>query len=239
MSTLSEIDKINAKFAEDLNKVLLALERQILANIGSLYSAKDANALLSSQPALLQALRDAGYNDLAERHVAAYERIVEQVNLEFAAARLPPPQFTAASVELFQTIAKADLEQFNVIGQKAVDDLRRELYRYSISSRPFSDMVAVIRDSIGADSPLARYAYTYANTAALQFSGAAIIEAGESIGADKWEVVGPNDSITRQVCRDALRNPVRTKKEWIAANYWGGAPGGWNCRHQLRPHLGD
>ena len=238
-------DKATEQYAKDLSKVLAELESNIYNVFGKAKTKEarfDANTILNSRGDMLQSLRDAGYSDLANKHIANYPEIVNEVRADFAKRKLPPVKFGKVSAETFKNIARADLEMFNVIGVKAMDDLRLELYRHSISSKPFSNMVAVIRAATtgidGKGSPLKNYAYTHANTAILKFGGDVVAEAGESIGAERWEVVGVSDESTRDDCRDALADPIRTKKEWQDAGYWGGSPGGWNCRHTLYPYLG-
>lgn len=243
---LKATDRAAAEYARNLSQVLDELETQITGIIGEAKTARDsfdAATLLNNRGAFLQALRDSGYTELANQHVEKYPNIVEAVKKDFGRKGLPQPSFSTAQVETFKQIAKADLQMFSAIGTKAVDDIRLELYRHAVSSRPFSDMVRVIKEGTTGTakngSPLSNYSYTHANTAVLKFSGEAIREAGESIEAERWEVVGPLDSATREVCRKALRDPVRTTEEWKDADYWGGSPGGWNCRHQLYPNFED
>ena len=242
---LNAVDSAVDEFAVSLSNVLGELERKVTDILASAVRGRDerydAAALLNSRGDMLQALRDAGYSDLANEHVAKYPDIVESVKKDFGKRKLPPVEFSTASIDTFKQIATADLEAFNIIGTKAVDDLRHELYRGALANKPFSSMVDVIKAAtVGLDkkgSPLKNYAYTYANTATLSFAGEAVKAAGEDLGAEKWEVVGPLDDATRDECRAALSDPIRTEKEWHSADYWGGSPGGWNCRHILYPVL--
>lgn len=243
---LTKVDAAAEKYASDLSKVLSELEANVINVLGKAKEKEDklnAAMILNSRGEMLQALRDAGYTNLANEHIAKYPGIVEAVKKDFGTRGLPQAKFSSVATETFKNIAQADLESFSAIGTKAMDDLRLELYRQAISSKPFSEMINTIRAStVGVDgkgSPLKNYSYTHANTAILKFSGEVIREAGEEIGADKWEVVGVLDEVTRDECREALSDPVRTEKEWQSAGYWGGSPGGWNCRHSLYPYFGD
>jgi hypothetical protein len=242
---LRKVDQAAEAFAKNLDTVLGELEKKVYDVLGKAKSGRDnfdAATLLNSRGEMLQALRDAGYNDLANQHVAKYTGIVDAVKADFDARDLPAVKFGKVTAETFTNIAKADLEMFTAIGTKAVDDMRLELYRHAVSSRPFSDMVNTIRKAtVGLDgkgSPLSNYAYTHANTAILDFSKAATREAGIELDAKEWEVVGPDDDVTREECSNALNNPVRTREEWESAGYWGEGKR-WNCRHTLYPYFGD
>lgn len=243
---LRAVDAAADDYASNLIKVLDELETRLIGVLGQAKSARDtfdAATLLNSRGDMLQALRESGYFALANEHVNKYPGIVEAVKKDFAARDLPPAVFTKPNADLFSQIAMADLSMFSAIGEKAIADLHYELYRHALSSRPFSDMVRVIKAStVGTSvkgSPLRNYSYTHANTAILNFSGEVIREAGESIGAKNWKVLGPLDSLTRPVCRAAFSDRVRTEEEWKDAGYWGGTPGGYNCRHQLYPSFDD
>lgn len=239
---LQTADNAADVFAKNLDKVLSDVELKVLATVGNAKTGRDtfdAATILNSRGEFLKALSDSGYNELATQHIAKYPDIINEVKKDFADMGLPPVKLNTANIDKLKTIAQADLEMFRAIGTKAMDDLRLELFRHSIASRPFSEMVKTIKEStIGLDkkgSPLANYSYTHANTAVLNFNGEVIREAGEALGAKMWEVVGPIDDVTRDECLDALSDPVRTADEWKDAGYWGGSPGGWNCRHQLYP----
>ncbi len=235
-------DKAIEGFEPQLLAVMRELDRRILDVIGSAKLSAiefDAAVILNSRGAMIEALRDSGYNALVESYISEYENTPAIIKADFDAMKLPVPKFSTADAATFGQIATADLEAFSVIGVKAMDDLRLGLYRQAVSSQPFSVMVdSIAAATIGLDakgSPLARYAYTYANTAFQSFGGEVARVAGEAIGAELWEVVGPSDNVTRQECLDALADPIRTEKEWQSVGYWGGAPGGWNCRHNLYP----
>ena len=258
---LQTADKASELYAKNLDKVLSELEIKVLATLGNAKTGRDAfdaATILNSRGEFLKALSDAGYNELANQHIAKYPNIIDEVKKDFLDMNLPPVKLNTANVANLKSIAQADLEMFKAIGTKAMDDLRLELFRHSVANRPFSEMVETVkaatvgltkqaRSSVTGEllrtkdgklykrSPLANYSYTHANTAVLNFNGEVIREAGEALGAEKWEVVGPVDDVTRDECLDAMGDPVRTAKEWKDAGYWGGSPGGWNCRHQLYP----
>ena len=261
---LRKVDQAAEVFAKNLDTVLGELEKKVYDVLGKaklLHDRFDAATLLNSRGEMLQAIRDAGYNDIASQHVAKYPGIVDAVKADFNAKDLPAVKFGSVAAETFTNIAKADLEMFTAIGTKAVDDLRLELYRHAVSSRPMSDMVETIRAAtVGSTkqarssktgellrrkdgelfkrSPLERYSYTHANTAVLDFAKAVTREAGVELGAKEWEVIGVLDDVTRDECVAALDNPVRTQEEWENIGYWGEGKR-FNCRHTLYPYFGD
>ena len=256
-------DGIIRRFEPQLLTVMKELDKKIIDLVGSMKLSADtydAAALLNSRGAMIAALRESGYNDLVEAYVKEYESIPALIRKDFDTKGFPPIKFATADVQTFQQIAAADLEAFSVIGTKAMDDLRLGLYKQAVSSAPFSEMVETIRHATVGEtrqaissktgkillkkdgtpykrSPLANHSYTYANTSFQSFGGEVSRIAGEALGAEKWEVVGPNDNVTRDECIAALNNPVRTKEEWQSAGYWGGWR--WNCRHLLDPVVDD
>jgi hypothetical protein len=242
-------DKQLEQFAKDLARVMRQLDRQIVSIVNGAQTATDvfnATAILNSRPAMLQALQEAGYTELTTEFVSEYTAVPNLAKQAFAGRDLPAPSFSTVNKETMLQIARADLEGFASIGTKAMDDLRLGLYKQAVGGQPFAQLVETIRASTvgttAAGSPLSNYSYTHANTAMLDFNGEVVRMAGESIGFDSddslWIVVGPDDDKTREVCEEALADPIRTKAEWQDAGYWGGTPGGWNCRHQLFPYEG-
>lgn len=233
-------------FAIALDKVMKRLENNLLNVLGlatSVTEVFDATVLLNSQPAMIEALRESGYFALAEEHVATFADIPPETIEAFSRRGLPTPEFTAIDRQDFRALAKMDLKQFNNIGISAMNELQLGLVQNAVSATPFSTMVEAVRAAtVGVDgkgSPLSNHAFTHANTSILNFQGEVLKDAGESIGFDGdddlWEAVGPLDGVTRDVCVAALNNPVRTRSQWQAVDWWGGAPGGHNCRHQLFP----
>ena len=248
--TVNFTDKSLKRFAEDLVTVLEDLEKRIVGIINGTQTARDvfdSTAILNSRAAMLNALEESGYNELARAHVAKYGEIPAIAGKDFTKFDLPAPKFTTVDTRTMQALSRADLEGFASIGTKAMDDLRLGIYKQAVASQPFSELVATVKAAtVGTaknGSALSNYAYTHANTAMLNFEGEVLRMAGESIGFDGgddlWIVEGPDDAVTRDVCQDALNDPVRTKEEWQDIGYWGGTPGGWNCRHQLFPYQGS
>jgi len=144
---LKTVDAAVEEYAKSLSKVLGELERNITDVLASTLKSEsdvyNAAALLNSRGAMLQALKDAGYVELANEHVAKYPNIVKAVKKDFDVKGFPPVELSTASIETFKQIAAADLEAFNIIGKTAVDDIRLELYRGALANKPFSQMVDI------------------------------------------------------------------------------------------------
>jgi hypothetical protein len=238
-------DKLADEYNKRLDVVLRRLDKQLI----DIVSATDAIGILNNRAEILGALETSGYNALNAQYIAQYEAFPQIVKDSMKARSIPLPQFTAADAEIFAGLARADLQAFTAIGRNAMDELRIGLYKQAVSNQPFSALVrSIAAATVGVDgkgSPMANHAHTIANTAVLDFGGEVLRVAGENIGADKWEAVGPDDSVTREECQEALSDPVRTEAEWkqhTGANgepYWGGTPGGFNCRHQLFPVVSE
>lgn len=244
-------DKQIDDYAKALDKVMVRLEKSLLNVLGGATSATelfDATVLLNSGPDMILSLREAGYFELAELHVATFAKIPPETIAAFSKRGLPTPKFSKVDRQDFRALAKMDLSKFNNIGVSAMNELQLGLVQNAVSGVPFSTMVeAVKKATVGIDgkgSPLSNHSYTHANTATLNFEGEVLIRAGESVGATgdnaEWEIVGVLDDKTRDVCVSALSNPVRTRKEWEDSDYpVSGTPGGWNCRHIFFPYFGE
>jgi hypothetical protein len=245
-------DKLAELYAEALLEVLKDLDKRVVDIVAGARTSRtefDAAIILNSRAQMIEALQASGYNQLSAAYISEYEGIPATVAKAMKDRKLPPPKFTAADAEIFVGLASADLQAFSAIGRNAMDELRIGLYKQAVSNQPFSALVrSVAAATVGVDgkgSPMANHARTIANTAVLDFGGEVLRVAGENIGAEKWEAVGPLDSVTREECQEALSDPVRTEAEWKQHTgadgepYWGGTPGGFNCRHQLFPVVSE
>lgn len=239
---------ISDQYAKDLVKVMGELEAEVISFMrgAGTTTTEAAATVLNSRPAFTQMLNESGYTALSTEYVAQFGAVPDQVSRAFAARKLPAPQYTTVSAETFSGLARIDLQNFQAIGAKAMEDLRLGLYRQTIGGESFKNIVKTIKAStVGIDgkgSPLSNHSATHANTAILNFNGEVTREAGESIGFGEddslWELVHGMDGATRDICLDAFSKPVRTRKEWIDIDYFGGSPGGWNCRGELYPYIG-
>lgn len=239
-------DAAAEQYAKDLLVVLKDLDKRVVNIVNGAVTARsqyDAAVILNSRAQMVKALQESGYFALSAEYIAEYEGVPATVAAAMKDRGLPSPKFSTADAEIFAGLATADLQAFTAVGVNAMDELRLGLYKQAVSGMPFSDLVASVRAAtVGIDgkgSPMANHANTIANTAILDFGGETLRIAGENIGAEKWEAVGPLDEVTRDVCVDALADPVRTESDWKSADYWGGTPGGWNCRHQLFPVVSE
>ncbi|MDF1581579.1 MAG: hypothetical protein P1P74_12515 [Desulfuromonadales bacterium] len=233
---LNLTDAQAAKFATGLEKVMREMDNRVvdlLAGARIEGGVVDATTILNSKAQMIGALKQAGFDELVNDHAKGYAAIVAKAKEVIAKDGGDVSKFTAIEAGTLRQLAVADVQGFNALADKTIDELRLNLYRTALSGQPFSKLVGIVSDTL--ENKLKKHAYTYANTTQLQFSGETVRVMGEALGADRWEVVGPSDEVTRDVCIDALADPIRTKAEWIAADYFGGTPGGYNCRHQLVP----
>lgn len=230
----SKADQFSAKLKRELDVVTTELEA--LLNAIMLTTVIDGKVnpdlMLRAQGEMMLALQASGYVDLVRKHGASYEVIAGDILQRLTKAGVPNPKFGPEAAQTLTQISLVDMQALGETGENIIKELNRSLYFSALSELPFNELVKQIEKSTGK---LSSYAYTYANTASLKFSGEMARIIGEEVEADKWRVTGPLDETTREECRRALRNPVRTKQEWIDADYWGGTPGGWNCRHILEP----
>jgi hypothetical protein len=247
------IDSAIERYNKNLERVMRNFKTRVVdiassTVISGARNEYDIATFAINRPEMVSALQEAGYNELAQEFIDIYPEIAQEVKGVIKNVGGPDFKYSQVDRETFKQIQNVDLSKFDELGRAGVSELHYQLFNQAVSSAPFSDMVTAIETA--AAGPMSNHAKTHANTAMLSFSGEAMIKAGEELGFDdpesKWRVQGPRDSITRDVCNKALNEPVRTRAEWEAApsdwpgsGYFGGSPGGWNCRHWLVPHFGD
>lgn len=241
------IDTALELYERSLVRVMTEFQARVIdiagnSRIGARDEFNTATFALNKNEMVL-ALRESGYNEIAQTLVSTYPEITGEVKGVIRSVGGPDFKYSQIDRDTFKQIAGVDLSKFNDLGRSGVSELHFQLFNQAVVSAPFSDMVEAIRAASGVMTNAAK---TQANTALLSFSGQAMITAGEEVGFDgpdsMWKVQGPSDSITRDVCVNALNNPLRTRAEWESAasdwpgsGYFGGSPGGWNCRHWLVP----
>ena len=264
---MTELEKILTGRVALLEKAPEALEQQLLTVAWKLGNALDQilagvdrkdgkfvasqrsiQAGLDSYEAVLQALRDAGYEDTAQSFVDKYTGVVEGVKKTFELSGAKA-EFSAVSLDAFETARTIDLELFKQIGQDAARTTQRAISQAVAHEMDYSTFVSNLKDKItGKDAkgaPLALRAGTFANTAIAEFDATVTDKLATDAGIEKFIYWGPKDSITRPWCGKCLaKNVPRTKAEIDAlpkspsntsgaSNFIG--RGGWNCRHVWTP----
>jgi hypothetical protein len=201
----------------------------------------DTATFALNKQSMIDALTESGYDDLAAEFIKTYPEIAGEVKGVIKSVGGPDFKYSTVDRETFKQIAGVDLSKFSDLGTAGVSELHFQLFNQSVTAVPFSEMVAAIEKA--STGVMYHQAKTQANTAILSFSGQAMQKAGEEVGFDTpdsmWKVQGPSDSLTRDVCQAALSDPIRTRAEWESVGYFGGAPGGHNCRHWLIPYFND
>ena len=246
------IDTALELYEKSLVRVMSSFQKRVIdiaskSKIGAADLYDTATFALNKNE-MVQALVDSGYNELAGQLINTFPEIAGEVKGVISAVGGPDFKYSQIDRDTFKQLAGVDLSKFNDLGQAGVSELHFQLFNQAVASAPFSTMVSAIEAA--ATGVMTNQAKTQANTAMLSFSGQVMIKAGEEVGFDTpeslWKVQGPSDSLTRDVCVSALRNPIRTREEWTNApsdwggqGYFGPSPGGWNCRHWLVPHFGE
>lgn len=216
-----EINLFNSKF----ENVLASIETLVIAN--SVQAIKDP---LQFDFVFQGILQEAGYYSLINDFIDnSYDTNYQDI-LEIFREGGIDIVFSEDDLLRITELKQLDIETFANIGSQAANNLKKDLYKYSLSNLSVRDLTDNIRQSL-ADTGLAKYAKTYAETSISNYNQAVINLKSE--GADGvWIYVGVSDKKTRDFCQNVLKrkyyynNAQKVKIENDKQRKW-------NCRHQF------
>jgi hypothetical protein len=233
------LDRIDAAFAEDLDRVLRQLNRRIRRLVGRLEAAD--GRLVASRSALglalrlreeiITALTASGWrelSDLTDDLTAVAERALRGRSFVARAARQVP-----IDTDVLLALQELPRASFLALGTDAADALWRAILDGTIGARSVSDLVDELAEVTAVTQ---RQARTIHDTATSVYSRQVRQLGIEDPGPeDRFVYLGPLDTETRPFCR-GLVGEVRTRAEIDALENGQLAntlltAGGYNCRH--------
>ena len=231
-------DAIGQTFARELAAVLRDLERELRRLASAALDGRQGPLARAVRAARLrrqiaQALRDAGFHQLAESSTSVgLDRLLAQVEKLRGAARLA--EFTTADAS--RILALKELARLDLLGQgDAISHaLWRTLAHGVFSQRPVADLLDDLADAIDVELTEARTLYdTTVNIFGRQ------VEAMKATGKpdEVFAYLGPLDIKTRPFCYERV-GKVFTREQIDAMDnkqlpntFLTG--GGYNCRHSF------
>jgi hypothetical protein len=142
--------------------------------------------------------------------------------------------YNPVSINEMDAIRKKDFADFFSQTETSRDKIASVIFNNRVGAMSYKDAIAAIKDSVDGAS---RYAKTFVETAQTAFSRIANQNLAESAGIEKFEYVGPMDTITREFCAAHI-GEVKTLEEWDELSNGQIDPvsiyaGGYRCRHML------
>lgn len=226
------------RVADQLEGRMIVLLSQNKPNTGDLTDVALARA--QAQKLLIDSgyyrvtgqLQSTGYQEILNKNLRMYNQVYG-AGLRFEGvdtARLNAIQ--QMSSQVFQDYA----------GQYATS-FQRIIVDYNFGTASIAQSADVLRETL--DTGLRKYAETIVNTQVMRFEREASNELTKAAGFDKYIYIGPLDKITREFCREHLKegNNIKTFEQWskiVAPDANGPVPewaGGYNCRHSIVPYV--
>ena len=226
------IEAINSKLDREVNLFNSEFET-VLSRIEEMVSVRAALSIrdpLEFDFVFNQILDESGYYDLINDFIDnSYDKTYKELLEAFEEGGLNIA-FSENDLQSIREIKELDIQAFRDIGVRASQNLKRDLYKYSLSNISTKDLIANIKDSL-KDTDLVKYAKTYANTSIAEFNQKIIdLKAQDADGV--WIYVGVEDKVTRDYCQNILddmkyyntseKNKLQNDKRRK-----------WNCRHQF------
>jgi len=191
---------------------------------------------------LSRVLKDAGYDRVVEEHLAVYSALYDQAKKIYEGTGVPFA-FDQQDVDHLQMIADADATYFGRLPQLGVAAVEKALMESVLVGADFQVAANAIEAALGAEgSPLARYAFTYANDSLLNFSAATSAVRDRKYKPEAYYYAGTLIKTSRRFCIGRAGKVWQRKEvlSWSKLDWQGKKPGpilivrgGWNCKHSL------
>ena len=228
-----EQEAIIDKILEDFNSSMTSVMTEVQKLLNAYMINNDVTALSSLQFDIVfnDMLTQAGYYTAVNKLISEdYNQLLPLIKNGFALGGLDAA-YTQADLAIIQALKALQTNQYSVLGSVAGTSLRESLYGYSLSNWTKEDMAAQIALDL-ADTDMAKYSKTYANTLIGEYQQGVIDAKAKDLNS-VWLYVGVNDGVTRDYCRcvlnqnayfdDSTKNKIQSAKERK-----------YNCRHRLR-----
>ena len=232
MSFDSILDAIETKTDREINLFNSRFE-SVLANIETLVIANAVEAIkdpLQFDFVFQGILQESGYYKLVNSFIDdAYDKNYQDILAIFKEGGIDIV-FSEDDLLRITELKKLDIETFANVGSQAANNLKKDIYKYSLSNLSTTELTNNIRQSL-ADTGLAKYSKTYAETSISNYNQA-IINLKSEDAAGVWIYVGVSDKKTRDFCQDILEDK-KYYNDSQKSKIENDKQRKWNCRHQL------
>lgn len=229
--------KIARRVRNRLNTMLNQFDRAG----GSLLNTPDnINRLNALYGSIIQELTAAGYTDLVASLNAKENELLAKLRASRPAYAVPLA-FTETSQAALAAFSNMWTARIGNLGMDISRQIHSIISESVFSGRTTYNLIQGVSKLL--DEDLVRYATTYVNTSRAKFIQMAEYEAAKSYDGEMfWYYEGPEDDVTRPVCREGTgmdSNPITdnapyyTDAERIDFENYSGSARVYNCRHSF------
>jgi len=218
-----------------LESSLSKFEKLVIANTDKVAVANSAEIALAKENIKALLVESGYYKEVGVLLNDDYAKAVNASHDMYKSMYNKSMRFSPESLNSLSITKQLDLNQFNMLGDKAADQLTQGLIEMQYGAVTRQQLVTeMVGNTVGT---LRNQANTQVRTGMQGYFRQSNVKLAEDAGIDKYEYVGPGDDITRDFCNDHI-GQVKTLKEWDNLDNGQLGPvsvfgGGYNCRHQL------
>lgn len=185
-----------------------------------------------------------GYREAIYTELNAMEEIVDDIKKKFRLKKLDDTLTTESELTIRALLTGAESE-LTMVANEAADQLGQIIRRATLGGGKIDDLIFDISKQL--DIAMFR-AETMASTALHSFHSVVQVQHALDLGLEWFVYLGPEDEVIRPWCqhwidrRGTIEMFEATVEQWGRENQpspvsaW---RGGWNCRHELVPLVGD
>jgi hypothetical protein len=175
-----------------------------------------------------------GYEQLAADFINKYNDM-----LGFASKMGIALKFPTESLAYFELAQEAGLRALYNTRDVIINNIVKAGLQGRVEQLPFNQIVAGLDDMT---NEIGRRTMLEAREGLITFDRIVKSEQYEYAGIELFEYFGPLDEVTRDTCRATMNDPKQQTgwtREDIMASQVDFLGGGWNCRHEWIPFVGE
>ena len=232
-----------AKFVDNYFDNLEQIQKQLLDKVGRILPRLEE--LNTEQK--LQAIRSLNFMDemktlgLSNAIDTLYNDFNKEITSALQTATDLGASVSTVNLQAIETMRLLEVDSLVKGYEQYASDLKKELMRAVITGEPAKDLATRLKAEYGAEKMLTgKQKRVVVGDAFARLSNATTAEAFANLPKQKFTYVGPQDEVTRDICKEVLRSAKNdtgyTAEEINALGSVDFATrGGWNCRHDWIP----
>jgi hypothetical protein len=224
-----------------LGETAAKLEKQMIARLAEGNAGGRTVDLALARADIQRMMVESGYYDVTGSLLdTTYQSFIDGAHSAYKAQYGKSLQYSDTSLERLQQIRDLDQQTFNSIAEDNINQLQKVMVDYQYGATDLKGATDRLAQIMGPD--FERYAETVVRSTAHAFDREASNMMATDAGFDLFEYVGPDDSVTSEICQELLAKGPQKWDVWQATTNDGGYPvtvygGHPNCRHSVVPVL--
>ncbi len=232
-----------AKFVDNYFDNLEQIQKQLLDKVSKILPRLEQ---LSTEQKL-QAIRSLNFMDemkslgLSNAIDTLYNDFNKEITSALQTATDLGASVSTVNLQAIETMRLLEVDSLVKGYEQYASDLKKELMRAVITGEPAKDLATRLKAEYGAEKMLTgKQKRVVVGDAFARLSNATTAEAFANLPEQKFTYVGPQDEVTRDICKQVLRS-AKNETGYTAneINSLGSVDfatrGGWNCRHDWIP----